>query len=254
MVSSPVCADVGPRILLLDIETRPNVVHTWGLFDQNIALNQLIEPSGLLCFAAKNYGAKKTDFYRGDGMVGDAWELMSQADMVVHYNGNAFDIPILNAEFAMAGLPPPPPAKQIDLYRVVRKFFKFPSGKLDYISRALSLEGKVKHSGHDLWKRCMAGDENAWKEMRRYNVRDVTLLEQLYQVLLPWIGSHPNLNLYKAEGTLEGCPKCGCQSLKREGFAYTSTGKYQRYSCTRCGGWSRVGRREVGTDLRSVTS
>jgi hypothetical protein len=33
----------------------------------------------------------------------------------------------------------------------------------------------------------MNGDDKAWREMKKYQVQDVVLLEELYQVLLPWL-------------------------------------------------------------------
>lgn len=65
--------------------------------------------------------------------------LLNEADAVVHYNGAKFDIPTLNKEFILHGLPPPAPYKQIDLLRTARSQFKFPSNKLDYIAQALDL-------------------------------------------------------------------------------------------------------------------
>lgn len=240
---------VRPRILLLDIETSPNVVHAWGMYNQNIALSQLVMPSRLLCFSAKWYGVKPAWFFTGSAMVKQAHHLMSEADLIVHYNGNSFDIPILHGEFVMKGLAPPAPSKHIDLYRVVRQNFKFPSGKLEYISRALGLEGKVKHSGHELWARCMADDEKAWDVMRRYNMRDVTLLEKLYRMLLPWISNHPSVALY---GDADGCRNCGSSDLRREGFSYTAAGKYQRYQCRKCGAWSKSPKRVALTAVRGA--
>lgn len=241
---------VRPRILFLDIETSPNVVHAWGLYNQNIALSQLVKPSRMLCFTAKFRGDGAAMFYRDpSGMVKDAHELMTEADLIVHYNGNSFDVPILNSEFALAGLAPPSPSKHIDLYRVVKRYFRFPSGKLEYITKALGLEGKVKHSGHDLWVRCMAGDPKAWEIMRRYNVRDVVLLEKLYKLLLPWITNHPSVALYQDR---EGCRNCGSTNLRKEGFSYTDAGKYQRYQCRNCNAWSKSNKRVALTTVRGA--
>jgi len=85
--------------------------------------------------------------------------------------------------------------------------------------------------------------------MEAYNRQDVVLLEPLYERLLPWITNHPNLRL---TGDPEGCPNCGATELRREGFALTATGKYQRWSCKGCGAWSKSGRREAGTDIRGA--
>lgn len=242
--------DVRPKILLIDIETTPNVVHAWGLYNQNIALSQLIEPSRMLCFSAQWLGVKPMGFFAGDGMVKQAHNMMSEADLIVHYNGNSFDIPILHSEFALAGLAPPAPSRHIDLYRVVKKNFRFPSGKLEYITKALGLEGKIKHSGHDLWVRCMEDDIHAWDIMRRYNIRDVVLLEKLYKILLPWISNHPSVALYQDK---DGCRNCGSTNLRKEGYCYLVAGKYQQYQCRACNSWSRSSKRISGTGLRGVS-
>lgn len=50
------------KILLLDIETSPNVAHVWGLWQQNVGTNQLLEASEVMCWAAKWYGEKDVAF------------------------------------------------------------------------------------------------------------------------------------------------------------------------------------------------
>ena len=52
----PKAPDGQIRILMLDIETTPDKVYTWGIWNINVGINQIIEPGGLLCFAAKWYG------------------------------------------------------------------------------------------------------------------------------------------------------------------------------------------------------
>jgi len=47
------------KILMLDIETTPMQVYTWGLWDQNIGINQIIKPTEMLCFGAKWQGKKE---------------------------------------------------------------------------------------------------------------------------------------------------------------------------------------------------
>lgn len=240
------------KILLLDIETSPNVADVWGLFNQNISLTQLRETSRVICFGAKWHGKHGVIFSSEfadthQGMVELAWKLLDEADVVVHYNGARFDIPNLNREFVLAGLPPPSPYKQVDLLRTVRKQFRFTSNKLDHVAQQLGLGSKVKHAGHGLWSRVLAGDEKAWREMRKYNVQDVRLTEQLYDRLLPWLTDHPARTLYEVGGA---CPRCGGVELERRGFAYTAISKFQRFRCKGCGTWSRAGKAEDRIDVR----
>src|SRR5690606_41747736 len=89
-------------------------------------------------------------------MVKEAHRLLSAADAVIHFNGQRFDIPHLNREFVEAGLTPPSPYSQIDLLKVVKKNFRFPSNKLDYVTKKLGLDHKVQNGGHQLSVKGMA--------------------------------------------------------------------------------------------------
>lgn len=245
------------KTLYIDIESSPNVAHVWGLFRQTVSLAQLRESTRMICFAAKWKGEKRVRFYSEfhngrDDMLKAAHELLSQADVVVHYNGKSYDIPSLNREFVLAGMTPPAPFQQLDLLTTVRRKFRFTSTKLAFVSRQLGLGTKSSHEGHMLWVKCMAGDEVAWRMMARYNRQDVTLLEKLHERLLPWLSTPPNARLADADGSDETCPVCASKDLRREGHAYTQLGVFQRFQCRACGAWSRSSRRISGTQVRSM--
>ena len=230
------------KILILDIETAPNLGYVWGLWDQNLGLSQVVDFSQVICFAARWYGDKKVHFHSDyhDGhteMVKAAWALMDEAHAVVHYNGKAFDIKHLNREFLLAGLNPPRPHKDIDLLHAARSNFKFPSNKLDHVSQALGVGSKVKHEGMELWLACMRGEKAAWARMKAYNIGDITITEGVYEIMRPWIKQHPHVGMYT--GDLESCPKCGSKKLQRRGFARTLSQVYQQYQCKNCGGYCR---------------
>lgn len=231
------------RILLLDIETAPNLVHVWGLWQQNVHISQIMDSSYVMCWAAKWLGEKEIFFdsvhqSKPKTMLKRVHKLLEEADAVIHYNGTRFDIPTLNKEFLLNGLTPPSTYKQIDLLLTARGRFRFPSNKLDFIAQALGVGKKHKHAGHELWVKCMAGEDDAWKSMEEYNKQDVTLLEKVYEIFLPWIRNHPNVGLYNQSGE-ENCPNCGGTHLRPRGFAYTANTRYQRYRCGDCGTWSR---------------
>lgn len=245
------------NILFLDIETTPALADVWGLFNVNVGLNQLRESPGLLCFSAKWLGDVDeatlcySEHRHGQGeMVRMAHNLLHIADAVVTWNGRRFDIPHLNREFLELGYNPPAPYKQIDLYQVAKRQFRFPSNKLQYVSTALGFNGKVDHEGHGLWVKCMDGDPEAWERMEAYNKQDVILLEQLYGRFLPWINNHPSMAL---DGLLN-CPKCGSKRLQRRGSEVTAVSTYQRYQCQACGAWSRDVKRQQGAVVREVAA
>jgi uncharacterized protein YprB with RNaseH-like and TPR domain len=182
------------KILLLDIETTPMQVYAWGLWDQNISIDQIIKSSEMLCFGARWLGQKKVIFKSSyhDGkqaMLEELHKLMEEADVLVGWNSAAFDHKHINREFLQAGMAPPSTTKDLDLMSVVKANFLFPSNKLDYVAQKLGVGAKVKHSGFSLWIRCMDGDKKAWDEMKKYQVQDVNLLVDLYDILNPWFVS-----------------------------------------------------------------
>ena len=225
------------KILILDIETKPNLAWVWGLWNQNIGINQINEVGTVFSFAAKWHN-EKTIFFASDYhdghqlMIEQAWQLMDDADAIVHYNGTAFDIKHLQREFLLCGLDPPSPHFDIDLLQTVKRRFKFASNKLQFVSEQLGLAGKVQHDGFDLWKRCMADDEKAWNLMRRYNKQDVLLTEQVYEKLLPWIPRHPNRAVIDHKHG--ACPRCLSTSYQARGFRHTQTTSYRQYQCNGC--------------------
>lgn len=245
------------RILTLDIENAPNLAHVWSLFNQNVSLAQLQEVATVISVAAKWYGEKDVMFYSDhhdghDEMIRAIHALVSEADLIVGYNSAGFDIKHLNREFILAGLNPPAPYKNVDLLQTVRKQFKFASGKLDHVAQQLGLGKKTSHAGHDLWVRCMRGEDAAWDLMRRYNKQDVVLTEKLYDRLRAWIPNHPHLSMFT--GSEWGCPVCGNKDISkfREGTAFTNVQRYRLYQCP-CGHWIRGNKKlQDATQTRSA--
>lgn len=244
------------RVLITDIETSPSVAHVWSLWRQNVSLSQLQVPTEMMSFAAKWRGEKKVFFHSNhhdghDEMVARAHALFDEADVVVTYNGDNFDIPHMRREFIETGLTPPSPFRSVDLCKVVKKEFRFISNKLQHVATELGLGGKVEHTGHEMWVRALAGDEKAWTLFKKYNIGDVRLTEALLERLLPWISTFPPAALYDG-AEAEQCNRCGSEDLKRRGYAFTTLGKYQRFQCRGCGGWLRSGKRLAAVELRGV--
>lgn len=250
------------KILLTDIETAPNIGHVWGLFKQTIHISQLIEASYVMCWAAKWLDQSEVMFdsmrrSNSKKMLKGIYDLLDEADAVITYNGDHFDLPTLNKEFLQARMVPPSPYRSIDLYQTAKKRFRFPSAKLEYIARALGLpKQKIRHAGHQLWIDCMAGKADAWKDMETYNRGDVEALEEVYLRMRPWVKQHPNLATHLEPGVTM-CIHCGSTHLQRRGFYRTDVNKYQRWQCQDCGTWMRdavseFGRADRASILRRV--
>lgn len=243
------------KILFLDLETSPNLAFVWGLWQQNVAINQLMDSTEVICFGARWYGEKKVTFrsvhhHGKKEMLDELHRLMEEADVLVGWNSQAFDSKHIKREFLENGYLPPSPYKELDLMRVVKSQFKFPSNKLDYVAQTLGVGAKVQHSGFDLWVGCMAGEKSAWATMKEYQIQDVDLLVDLYEILKPWIKNHPHTALYN--GIEGGCSNCGSQDMQRRGYSRTLTATYQRFQCNKCGKWLRGDKAIEKTTYRSI--
>lgn len=242
------------RTLYLDIETSPHLAFVWRLFQENVGLSQLVEPSRVLCMAYAFDDEEMqfaAEWQRGghEGMVRKLHAALEEADAVVHYNGVSFDEKHLNREFLQADLVPPAPYQTIDIYRTIKQRFKFASSKLEQVARELEVrEGKLK-TDFSLWRGVMEGNKESQAEMEAYNREDVELLRSLYPKLLPWMKRHPNVALY--DGNIDlACTRCGSGFVERRGYTRTSAGVFPRFQCRECGGWGRGSKRVQTTGLR----
>lgn len=246
------------RILTIDIETKPMLVYSWGLFNQFHSIDQIVDHGGLLCFAAKWVGEKDVLFFSewADGheaMVKAAHDLLSEADAVVSYNGDRFDTKKLNQEFYLLGMAPPRPFKSIDLLKTNKARFDLPSRKLDYLVQRSGLGRKTPHTGFQLWLDCMAGEPKALALMQKYNEQDVKITEKAYLRLLPWLTNAPHLGMFMREESFV-CPYCGSKiGHSLEGLAHTLVQAYDLFQCKRCLGWSRgLTRKQDPTRTRAL--
>ena len=250
--------DKRPRILLLDIETLPNLGFTWGLYDQNVI--RFKQQTCLATYAWKWLGEKevyakalsdypgyKAGSYDDAKLATDLWKLFDEADIIIAHNGDQFDIKVCQARFIFHDLRPPKPFKTIDTKKAVKKVGRFNSNKLDDLCSLLEDEKKIK-TDFDLWLGCIEGDQASWAQMVKYNKKDILLLEKLYIRLRPWINNHPNFTVLS--GSLNRvCPKCGSQKLTYSGFQITQSRRYRRLKCQNCGGWTREVKCEDGAKV-----
>lgn len=237
------------KILILDIETSPNVAYVWNFWKANVGAKQVLENGQMLSFAAKWLGDDKVyyqDVQNGDEkqMLSVLFGLLDEADIVVAHNGDKFDLPHIQGRGLVLGLKPPAPYKTVDTVKVARYEFNFPSNSLEYLSTVLNLknkkDGHKKFPGFELWLGVLANNPEAWAEMKDYNIMDIRALEELYLLFRPWMKKHPNVGVFDDTTNQDTCPKCGSHSLQRRGFAYTNVSKFQRFCCNECGSWSRT--------------
>ena len=230
-----------PKIGIVDIETLPSIVYAWGLYDQNISIDQVISPTCVLSWAGKFLNESKmfSDVLtpkearnrNAKRITQSIWNFLNKCDAVVGHNFVRFDNKLINSAFLLYDLPPLK-FKIIDTLSIARQNFKFVSNKLKYINQKLGIRNKIENDGFSLWRRCSDGDLNALQTMLEYNEGDIFSTEELFYRIRPYVRNF-NVGLYN---TIEDnqCPVCGSTNLKQEGFYYTSAGKWESVRCQDC--------------------
>ena len=204
----------------------------------------------MLCYSWKWLGEKKihtkalcdyplydanlsNDFF----LIKDLRALFDEADVLIAHNGDRFDIRKAQARMIKYRMKPPSRYQTIDTLKAARKYFQFESSRLDALGQYLGLGKKLPTTGFDLWERTMRGEPKAWSLMKRYNKRDVELLEKVYNEFRPWMTTHPNLELFHRPHDGIICPNCQSDNTIKRGIYWLKAHKYKQHSCRNCGHW-----------------
>jgi DNA polymerase elongation subunit (family B) len=235
-----------PKIILWDIETTPIKAYTWDLYPKYLSHDKIDEDWSIICAAWKELGSKKTKAVSIQN-VGDDYEVvktlrdvLKDADIIIHHNGDRFDLKKLNTRLIFHNLPPLPKIHTIDTLKEARKVFAFTSNRLDYLAKFLVGEGKI-HTDMTLWLDILKGSKKALKYMVEYNKVDVVRLEQVYEKLKPFMKNHPHVGALAGHDRNCSCRNCGSNHLKKNGLRVTAAGLMrQEWQCQDCGSYMRT--------------
>jgi len=237
-----------PRIMLLDIETAPQKGYFWSRFNITVGSNQVIEPSYMLTWSARELEGTEIEFdslfidqpaYWADPkddkrIIESMYEILDEADIIIAHNGDNFDIKKIMARGAIQGLIPPSPFRKIDTLKTCRREFKFDSNKLDDVADFFGVGRKLDTGGMPLWIACMDGDPKAWDKMLDYNIQDIALLDAVYRKIRHYDTKHPNIGQYYRDGKRR-CTVCGSPAVRLTGGeSHTNSSIFQEAVCGSC--------------------
>lgn len=230
----------GPRVLVLDIETKYMTLQGFGLFNQNFSVDQIEEDISLLSFAAKWIEDDEVMYYDVSEyseleLLEKLHILLDEAHFIIAHNGRRFDMKKIRSFMITYGLPPHSPVRVLDTLEICKKEFGFSSNKLIALTRKLCKTEKSDHgkfAGFMLWKEFCKGNPEAIREMRDYNIIDVVSLQELYELVAPWSTTLPVFEVYEDEvSDMSGWVK--------DGFIYSNLGKYDQYRNLKTGQYRR---------------
>jgi DNA polymerase elongation subunit (family B) len=245
------------KILSIDIETAPMMGYLWSIWREMRTPDHLSSDWYIMSYAYKwlgndtvygrtlrqcsNYTIGTED---DSELIEDLWNLFDEADIIVAHNGDKFDIKKIKTRMLTHIMVPPSPYRTVDTLKICKREFSFTSNRLDYVANLLLGEGKIDTGGMELWIDCIHGDDEAWKHMLDYNLRDVDILERVYKHIRSWDRSHPNIAIMT--GVKEpACTVCASTELEPlDKLAATNVSLFHSYRCTCCGHVMR-GRKNV---------
>lgn len=236
------------KILLIDIETAPSEGYFYDMWREGNIIKKTNDwyitsvawkwkdKNKVNVLANDDFGDLKND----KPLMEVIHQLEDEADIIIAHNGDNFDIKKINARLLVHGFTPPSPFKTIDTKKVAKKYFKFDSNSLDALAENLGIDGKME-TPKNMFIKCIEGDLNMWKVMKRYNKKDVVVLEEVYNKIAPWIKNHPSVAQREGE-----CQNCHSHNYQFRGYD-SRKGQpkaFRKIQCNDCGSWSLIKNKE----------
>jgi len=222
------------KILIYDIETSPNIGWFWRAgYKLNISPDNIIKERAIICISYKWLGEKQVYNLSWDDQQDDKFlieqfiEVLNEADLIVAHNGDNFDLKWIKTRAIKHGLKMLINYPQFDTLKVAKKKFNFNSNRLDYITKYLGFEGKIK-TEIGLWKDIFLRNcPKAMNKMLTYCDEDVRQLEKVYKVLMGW--ETPKFHLGVIQGkTKMTSPISGSKNLELVKDVTTNRGTIKR--------------------------
>lgn len=171
-----------------------------GLFD--IETTDLSANYGVvLCAVVKEYGREEVVTIRGDDhrnwkvkrsddryVVLRLHDELQKYDVLVAHNGGGFDLPFLNTRLVVHGVSPLPQKMLIDPCRLARWKLRLNSNRLDQLISTFGFDNLKTPVDSGVWLRAsLDGDRAAMDFIVDHCVRDVRMLEQVYDKIRPFV-------------------------------------------------------------------
>ena len=226
-----------PKIMVYDVETTRQKAHVWGTGKQYIRHDQMEGEQRIITISWKWLGDNKMNSLVWNQKKKCDRKLMktflaayNQADMVIGQNNNAYDNKLINTRAMKYNFDVDTQIKSFDIMKQCKKVFKLDSFSMAYIARYTGLQGKLAHTGIQMWMDVQYGDKKAAKKalklMSKYNDQDVLVTEEMYFRLRKYLGNIIHIGALVGECKTT-CPECGGTNISHYKTTVTQAGTIQ---------------------------
>jgi len=243
--------------LFWDVETGYYKTPVYSAYKQFVKPENLEGDKKIICISYKWQYEDKVHTLTWDSkqddkkMIQKFVKIIGQADEIVAHNGDKFDIKELRTRAMLQGVLMFPKYRTIDTLKKSRKFFRFPANSLNYLGIRLDVTRKLDSVGFDLWRRCQEGyskkdpelnekktkkeiQKEALAEMVNYCEHDVMALEDIFNVMMPFIDHNTNYSVLNG-GPKWSCPECTSGNVQLSHTDTTPMGYIKRHmKCNDC--------------------
>ncbi len=167
-------------------------------------------------------------------LIRAAAKVLEQADLVVSWFGKGFDWKFLNTRVLDARLKPLPPTPHIDLYFTAKHHLKLSSNRLASVQDFLQLPTAKTTLKKRVWRRAQAGHVASIKYIVDHCEKDVSVLQEAYDRLKPYVRQHPVVKLL----TDRECKIDGGR-MGSKGIVWQGGKQLRRLKCNKCGAWGK---------------
>lgn len=168
----------------LDIETT-------GLgADFGHVLGACIKPANstqIRTFRIDDYKGYKKNLCNDKPLVLDLVKAMTEYDVVVHYNGDMFDLPFIDTRLAIHREKRSPLIHSIDLLPIVKRKLRLHSNRLDSVAVALGLSNQKTKLQPMVWQRASHGSKEDLDYIMEHCEADVLVLEEAFRRLKAYV-------------------------------------------------------------------
>jgi len=227
--------------LFFDIETSPMTFWGWRPGQQYVRPENIIQHSRIICIGYKWQHEDKVKALEWNKDQDDSVlirkfiKILGKADEIVGHNIDKFDLPIVRARAMQTDNLMYARYRTFDTLKKSRRYFRFPSNKLDELGKYLGVGQKTETGGADLWKDVtFKNDRKALSRMVSYCKNDVILTEDVFHVMMPFVDHNINHAVLKHKAKW-CCPECLTDEVSLSHTDSTPMGYIKRnMKCHKC--------------------